>query len=165
MGKKEEITRAVNAVFGFVNLNKTKGDILYYQEIVDHGGFEREHVSWGSFIKRLRKQMLFELGFAIRAERGVGYRLLTDFEQVKECSRDRSSRIMRQAQKGADEVSAANESQLSDRLKFAKAMQAEGFRREEEEKRRRLKEIEKIGEPSVESMPRVDLREIWGDSP
>lgn len=138
--ENESITRAVASVFAHT-LTLSRGEVLTYEAILRHGGFGREHISFGTFKQKLRRKVLKECGIAMRPIVNVGFRLLLISEQVVRCSYDRNKKIARQAWFGRKEISAVESDSLPLHLRQLKAIQENEFTSRRREARAACKKV------------------------
>lgn len=106
----------VNAIVAKVVKRASKlsrGDILHYETIEECAGFKRYECQWTNIVRKIRNEIRKTRGIAMRPVVNIGYKLLTEDEQLTICPRDRCKRAKRQLSRGVAEVSALNEDSLS----------------------------------------------------
>lgn len=109
---KGEISVAIEALWQ-LSLGLNRGDVLTHEAVESATGMNREHVSYWHITKKFRKRLLKEREIACISVPGVGFRLLTHRDQVRDCGRNRHKRMFRQSQMGIREISAVDPSTLS----------------------------------------------------
>ncbi len=90
-----------------------RGDILPHDEIAQLSDIAYKSDLWGALIVKLKGRMRRERGIVIQNERGVGYRLLTHTEQLRDNPIRRLKRSRRQAGMGAREVACTPTAELT----------------------------------------------------
>lgn len=109
---KDEIGQMVESVWAIVSELK-RGDVLSWSVMEQATGIDRQHCSWGTVKKKIRKRMMAERSIAVRAVTDLGWKLLTHSEQVRVCAKDRQRRAWRQVRRGIQEVSGASPDELT----------------------------------------------------
>jgi hypothetical protein len=134
----ERIQEQIDRVYD-LTLSLGRGDILEHTEISAVLGLQPHEGSWGHIVGRVRRQIEDVRGIATWYEPRVGYKLLTETEQIK-VGEWRTRKAFRQLGKGLRSVAALPEGGLTLNQRKAKAVQVHLLTDRQRSMRRDLKE-------------------------
>ena len=136
----EEIREGVNAVVeAAADLNR--GDTLTHDMITRAIGLQPYEGRWVYLLKRAFDRIERNRGITMRAEIGVGYRLLTEQEQLTEEPQRRLRRANRQTRKGRLSVARLPTKGLSMHQRKIQAATIQRLKEDERQARKTLKDI------------------------
>lgn len=118
-----------------------RGTLIFWADIekvisFPHRSNEGEHI-----IMKWRRQVLATRGIAMRPQRGVGLRLLSNIEQTTECAEDRQRRAHRQCNRALNEVGAVDGSSLNVHYRRLQNATMDTIRYARKQVRRGVKEV------------------------
>ena len=135
----ERIQEQIDRVYD-LTLSLGRGDILEHSAISAVLGLQPHEGSWGHIVGRARRQIEDVRGIATWYEPRVGYKLLTETEQINGLPVWRTKRAFRQLGKGLRSVAALPEAGLTLNQRKAKAVQVHLLTDRQRSMRRDLKE-------------------------
>lgn len=145
--QKEEIRAGVNAVVtAAASLNR--GDTLTHEAITEAIGLKPYEGRWVYILKRAFDRIERDRGITLRAEIGVGYRLLTNQEQLTEEPQRRTRRANRQLRRGRLSVVRLPVHGLTVHQRRIQAANLERLRESERELRKSLKDQAEQARPT-----------------
>lgn len=151
------VAAAVDRAVKLIRSGYRRGDVAPWAEIEGAAGFARGSQHWPAFRHRLLRDFRRQTGIVLWPQNGVGWKLLTVDEQLRERSQKRHRRARRQLHKDAVELAALPDSELSARQREERARRVEAAR----EKVRDIERVRRRGEAllaaTVSTLPRVKV--------
>lgn len=125
--ENKQINRLVHRVMDHVG-TLNRGDVLAHETIEKLTQCVRYSLWWGTIIRKFRNRLRQARGIACRPVVNVGYKLLTEDEQLSRCPQDRQKRAIRQLSRGIQEITAMNSDDLTFHQRCVKASSLQNMR-------------------------------------
>jgi len=136
-----------------------RGDTVFYRDVMTLLEIDRTHKWWTLVTNKVRMRTLRERDIATRCDLGIGFRLLTNEQQVIECSQDRQKRMFRQAARCRREISRSDEQQLGLHAAKLRILVMDGLKKQSRSLRTSMKFIMN----PTETLPRRTNGDSTGD--
>lgn len=149
------ITEGVERLFALADSHE-RGQFIAWDKIEAAAGFSRNDVQCRYIVSKFFKRYLRERGIAFRPEPGVGYRMLTESEQVRVCGRDRNRKAFRQLGTAIKEIEGGDVEKLSMADRRLRFYLGDKMRKDRTELGRSVREVDVVHK--TETVPRRTIQ-------